>query len=98
MRLRRTVLVLPALFDGISHTQLQFTCGGIRESNRDDLIEANTSGLNPGYDAADKLGGLTRSGRRLDDKSSVEIVANPVTRSLIDEGRCLCFRHGNSRS
>jgi len=29
MRLRGTVLVLPALFDGISHTELQFTGGGI---------------------------------------------------------------------
>ena len=85
MRLRGTVLVLPALFDGISHTELQFTGGGIGERDRDDLTQAHTSRLDAGYDAADKLGGLPRPGRRLYDKCSVEIVANPVPRSLIGE-------------
>src|SRR6266404_799125 len=98
MRLSRTVLVLTALFDGISHTKLQFTGGGIGERDRDDLIEAHTSRLDAGYDAADKLGGLPRPGRRLDYKSSVEIVANPVPRSLIGERLFLSFRHGISRS
>jgi len=71
------------LFDGDSETKLQFTCGGVSESDRDDLIEAHTSRLDAGYDAADKLGCLPRPGRRFDDKSSVEIVANPVACCLV---------------
>src|SRR5258706_13037595 len=98
MPLRSTVLALPALLDGISHTDLQFTRGGIGERDRDDLIEAHTSRLDAGYDAAHKLGGLPRPGRRLHDKSSVEIVANPVPRSFIGEGFFLSFPHRISRS